>query len=109
MKINRNKIGTQTCYIHQCTNKVMLMYIACLRPNLASVHCYAISILHFKFYYLYPFFDTIIPTSFNILMEMFYSLYNVIQSGSVLKPPKPPSYDHSHNNSSVVSEITHTE
>ena len=28
--MDRNKIGTQTCYIHQCTNKGMLMYIACL-------------------------------------------------------------------------------
>ena len=24
--MNRDKIGTQTCYIHQCTNKGMLMY-----------------------------------------------------------------------------------
>ena len=27
----------------------MLMYIACLCPNLVSVHFYAIPILHFKF------------------------------------------------------------
>ena len=39
--MNRDEIGTQTCYIHQCTNKVMLMYIACLCPNLVSVHFYA--------------------------------------------------------------------
>ena len=38
--MNRDKIGTQTCYIHQC----MLMYIACLCPNLVSVHFYAIPI-----------------------------------------------------------------
>ena len=46
--MNRDKIGTQTCYIHQCT-KSMLMYIACQCPNLVSVHFYAIPILHFKF------------------------------------------------------------
>ena len=49
IKINRDKIGTQICYIHQCTNKGMLMYIACLCPNLFSVDFYAIPILHFKF------------------------------------------------------------
>ena len=43
--MNRDKIGTQTCYVHQG----MLMYIACLCPNLVSVHFYAIPILHFKF------------------------------------------------------------
>ena len=47
--MNRDKIGTQTCYVHQCTHKGMLMYIACLCPNLVSVHVYAIPILHFKF------------------------------------------------------------
>ena len=47
--MNRDKIGTQTCYIHQCTHKGTLMYIACLCPNLVSVHFYAIPILHFKF------------------------------------------------------------
>ena len=47
--MNRDKIGTQTCYIHHCTHKGMLMYIACLCPNLVSVHFYAIPILHFKF------------------------------------------------------------
>ena len=40
-------IGTQTCYIHQLIGT--LMYIACLCPNLVSVHFYAIPILHFKF------------------------------------------------------------
>ena len=50
--MNRDKIGTQTCYIHQCTHKGMLMYIACLCPNLVSVHFYTIPILHFKFFYL---------------------------------------------------------
>ena len=30
--------------------KGMLMYIACLCPNLVSVHFYAIPIFHFKFY-----------------------------------------------------------
>ena len=35
--MKRDKIRTQTCYIHQCTNKVMLMYIACLCPNLSSL------------------------------------------------------------------------
>ena len=43
--MNRDKIGTQTCYIHQCTNKVLLMYIVCLYSNL---HSYAIPTLHFK-------------------------------------------------------------
>ena len=38
---------TETCYIHQCTNKGMLMYIACLCPNLVSVHFYAIPIHNF--------------------------------------------------------------
>ena len=47
--MNRDKIGSQTCYIHQCTNRGMLMYIACLCPNLVSVHFYAIPILHSKF------------------------------------------------------------
>ena len=47
--MNRDEIGTQTCYIDQCTNKCMLMYIACLCPNLVSVHFYAIPILHFIF------------------------------------------------------------
>ena len=36
--MDRDKIGTQTCYMHQCTNKGMLMYIACLCPNIVSVH-----------------------------------------------------------------------
>ena len=31
IKMNRDKIGTQTCYIHQCAKKGMLMYIAILR------------------------------------------------------------------------------
>ena len=47
--MNRDTIETQTCYIHQYTNKGMLMYIACLCPNLVSVHFYAIPILHSKF------------------------------------------------------------
>ena len=42
--MNRDKIGTQTYYIHQCTNKDRLMYMACLYPNLVSVHFYAIPI-----------------------------------------------------------------
>ena len=33
-EINRDKIGTQACYIHQCTNKGIVMYIACLCPKL---------------------------------------------------------------------------
>ena len=35
----------------------MLMYIACLCPNLVSVHFYAIPILHFKFpkFFIYLF------------------------------------------------------
>ena len=41
--MNRDKIGTQTCYIHHVL-KGMLMYIACLCPNLVSVHFYAIPI-----------------------------------------------------------------
>ena len=47
--MNRDKIGTQTCYVHQHTFVGTLMYIACLCPNLVSVHFYAIPILHFKF------------------------------------------------------------
>ena len=46
---------------YQSTYKVMLMYIACLCPNLVSVHFYAIPILHFKFHnffiYLYTVFE----------------------------------------------------
>ena len=41
---------TDMLYTSMCTNKVMLMYIACLCPNLVSVHYYAIPILHFKFH-----------------------------------------------------------
>ena len=54
--MNRDKIGTQTCYVHQHTFST-LMYIACLRPNLVSVHFYAIPILHFKFpkFFIYLF------------------------------------------------------
>ena len=48
--MNRDKIGTQTCYIYQFANKGMLMYIACLCPNLVSVHFNAVPILHFKFH-----------------------------------------------------------
>ena len=46
--MNRDKIGTQICYVHQRTS-CTLMYIACLCPNLVSVPFYAIPILHFKF------------------------------------------------------------
>ena len=38
--MNRDKIGTQTCYIHQCTNKVILMYIACLCPTQSCLCSY---------------------------------------------------------------------
>ena len=38
--MNRDKIGTQTCYVPFST----LMYIACLCPNLVSVHFYAIPV-----------------------------------------------------------------
>ena len=41
--MNEHKIGTQTCYIYQCTKKDMLMYIACLCLNLVSAHFYAIT------------------------------------------------------------------
>ena len=44
--MNRDKIGTQTCYIHQCTNKVILMYIACLCPNLVSVFIFMQSLYY---------------------------------------------------------------
>ena len=46
-----NILDTDMLYT-SCTNKVTLMYIACLCPNLVSVHLYAIPILHFKFYLL---------------------------------------------------------
>ena len=39
--MNRDKIGTQTCIN---VLKGMLIYIACLCPNLVSVHFYAIPI-----------------------------------------------------------------
>ena len=42
-----NRGHTHTIYINVL--KGMLMYIACLCPNLVSVHFYAIPILHFKF------------------------------------------------------------
>ena len=49
--MNRDKIGTQTCY----QLVVTLMYITCLCPSLVSVHFYAIPILHFKFpKFLFP-------------------------------------------------------
>ena len=47
--MNRDKIGTLTCYVYQHTFVGTLMCIACLCPNLVSVHFYAIPILHFKF------------------------------------------------------------
>ena len=50
---NEDKIGTQTCYVHQHTFVGTLMYIACLCPNLVSVHFYGIPILHFKFLNFY--------------------------------------------------------
>ena len=40
--MNRDKIGTQTYYVHPQTFVSTLMYIACLSPNLVSVHFYAI-------------------------------------------------------------------
>ena len=67
--MNRDKIGTQTCYIHQqrlghrhaiYINIGLLMYIACLCPNLASVNFGAIPILHSKFH---KFFDIPTPRS----------------------------------------------
>ena len=42
IKMNRDKIRIQTCYIHLIGT---LMYIACLFPNLVSVHLYAIPII----------------------------------------------------------------
>ena len=51
--MNRDKIGTQTCYVNQHNLVGTLMYIACLCPNLVSVHFYAIPILHFKFHTFY--------------------------------------------------------
>ena len=43
--MNRNKIRTETCYVHQHTFVGTLMYIACLCPiYLVSVHFYAIPI-----------------------------------------------------------------
>ena len=47
--MNRNKIETQTCYVHQHNLVGTLMYVACLSPNLVSVHIYAIPILQFNF------------------------------------------------------------
>ena len=46
--MNRDKIGHR-CAIYINVLKGMLMYIACLCPNLVSVHFYVIPILHFKF------------------------------------------------------------
>ena len=46
--MNRDKIGHRhAMYINIPFST--LMYIACLCPNLVSVHFYAIPILHFKF------------------------------------------------------------
>ena len=36
--MNRDKIGTQICYVHQHTFVGTLMYVACLCPSLVSVH-----------------------------------------------------------------------
>ena len=51
--------------------KGMLMYIACLCPNLVSVHFYAIPILHFKFpkffIYLYNIARTSLSATHNDL------------------------------------------
>ena len=51
--MNRDKIGTQTCYIyvHEHTFVGTVMYIACLRPNLVSVHFCAIPIFKINFFY----------------------------------------------------------
>ena len=46
--MNRDKIGSQTCYVHQHTFVGTLMYVACLCPYLVSVRFYAIPILYFK-------------------------------------------------------------
>ena len=46
--MNRDKIGTQTCYIHQCTTRYVDVHSMSV-SNLVSVHFYAIPILHFKF------------------------------------------------------------
>ena len=68
--MNRDKIGTQTCYIDQCTSKGMLMYIACLCPNLVSVYFYAIPTLHFKFYKFF------IHLLIQEKLEVFKTLYS---------------------------------
>ena len=44
--MNRDKIETQTCYVHQHNFVGTLLYIACLCPNLVSVRFYT---LQFKF------------------------------------------------------------
>ena len=48
--------------------KGMLMYIACLCPNLVSVHFYAIPILHFKFpkFFIYLYMQEMMKTLVEI-------------------------------------------
>ena len=47
----------------------MLMYIACLCPNLVSVHFYAIPILHFKFH------KFLFTCTFTICMSMYMDIH----------------------------------
>ena len=71
--MNRDKIGTQTCYVHQHNLVRTLMYIACLCPNLVSVYFYAIPILHFKFpnfFYLLVLRYTIYTMSVRVKWEI---------------------------------------
>ena len=79
--MNRDKIGTQTCYIHQCTKRYVDVHSMSVSQScLCSFLCNPY--IHFKFpkffIYLYIYttlvcllFGTVIPTSFKILMEMF--------------------------------------
>ena len=47
--MDRDKIGTQTCYIHQCTKRYVDVHSMSVSQSCLSVHFYAIPILHFKF------------------------------------------------------------
>ena len=82
--MNRDKIGIQTCYIHQCTYKVMLMCIACLCPNLVSVHFYAIPILHSNFLNLYQMWNacTQIENGFQQIRKFYSCTLSYVGQGS---------------------------
>ena len=68
--MNRDKIGTQTCYVHQRTFVGTLMYIACLCPNLVSVHFYAI-----------PIFNTL-QISYIFYLLVSYHFFTIVSNNS---------------------------